>query len=103
VVVDVVAGRAAALRHAEWIEKANPAIFLGQHEEALNHAQRLRTLPPEETLVLGFGDTPEHLTSITVLPDEPLKFGYCGPEEERAMRVIVERCAKALDATVVAI
>jgi hypothetical protein len=103
VIADKEAGAAAAIRAAEWIENANPAVFLGRHHEALERARRLRDLAPGEAVVIKFGDDKRNLTSVTVLPNERLKFGYAGLEEEQAMRGVVARCAKALDADVVLI
>lgn len=101
VIVDETEGAAEALRRASWIESATPAVFLGRHEEALAFARRLRSLFPGEALSIRFGDEEHALVRIAVLPGEPITFGYSGPEQEEALRSIVERCAEVLEADLV--
>ena len=61
----------------------------------------LRSLAPGDALRIDFGDTWETARSITVFPDEPIRFGYSGDADEQAARSTVERCARALDCEVV--
>ena len=99
--VDEAEGRARARERADWLERANPRVFIGHHEAALQHANRLRTLCAGEVLSIEFGDTPNRCKRITVLPDERILFGYEGPDDEVASRELVDRCAQALECDVV--
>jgi len=86
---------------ADWIERAPSRIFFGRHQEALNGAARLRKLMPGEALVIYFGDEQANSTRISVIPGEPINFGYGSGEEEARLKSLVERCARALDCDVV--
>jgi len=52
---------------------------------------------------IQFGDAPTLTLTITVWPNESIEFGYSDADEERRLRPLFERCAKALDAEVVTI
>ena len=96
-------GTRRALALADWIEARPAAAFLGQHAAWLKHAKRLRALAPGEAMGITFGDAPDGPTLHTVvLPGDVIKFGYGSEEEERRLRPLVDRCAQALDAEVVA-
>ena len=99
--VDEGEGQAAALAHATWIERANPNVFLGRHEEALRYARRLRNLMTGEALAIVFGDDSEHCRRITVLPEQRIQVGYAGDADEIASRDLVTRCAQALECDIV--
>jgi hypothetical protein len=48
-----------------------------------------------------FGDNPDNCKSITVLPEQPIQFGYEGDADEMATKELVDRCARALECDVV--
>ena len=81
--------------HADWIERANPGIFLGRHAEALAHAARLRKATLEDVLWVEFGDDPDNTRSFVLWPGERIKFGYSGPEDEELARPLLVGCARA--------
>lgn len=96
-----VEGSQKAQEVAAWIERAPAYLFLGRHDEALAAARRLRSLAPGDALTIAFGDNPSRTMRITVIPGEPIRFGYASDHEEAASRDLVERCARALHCEVV--
>src|SRR5262249_31202430 len=98
--VDEAEGMKRAFAQAEWLERAPARLFFGHHDKALERAAQLKKLGPGEAFVIEFGDTTTATKSITVLPDEPIRFGYQGASDERASRALVDRCARALDCDV---
>jgi hypothetical protein len=90
-----------ARARAEWIERAPPRVFLGRHQEALAGAARLKNLAHGEALAIDFGDDATNHKRIFVIPGEPINFGYRSKEDEAASKILVERCAHALDCDVV--
>jgi hypothetical protein len=94
---------AEAKRKADWIERSPPRLFIGRHEQAMDFARRLRALGEGDALTIHFGDTPERLLKILVLPGERIRFGYGSPDEEAAPKSLVERCARVLTCDMVEI
>jgi hypothetical protein len=94
---DAAEGMAKARERATWIEQAPARVFLGRHEEALEGAKRLKNLAPGEALAIEFGDALSRTMRIVVIPGEPINLGYASKEEEVASRVLLHRCARALN------
>jgi len=102
--VDADAGAEAAASAADWLESRLDVLFVDAPERRERARQRvalLRSLAPGDALRIDFGDTWDTARSITVFPDEPIRFGYGGDEDERAARATVERCAHALECDLV--
>lgn len=60
-----------------------------------------RALADGEAATIEFGEGPDRTLRITVLPDERIRFGYAGPDDEAASRDLVDRCASAIGCDVV--
>jgi hypothetical protein len=104
IAIDAEAGAAAAARAADWLESRLDALFVDAPERRERARQRvalLRSLASGDALQIAFGDTWDTARSITVFPDEPIRFGYGGDEDEAAARATVERCARALECDLV--
>jgi hypothetical protein len=99
--VDADDGLRQAQARAQWIERALPRIFLGHHEQALETAARLKKLALGEALTIEFGDDEQAVLRATVLPGEPISFGFRSNDEQLALRPLAERCARALDCELV--
>lgn len=98
---DAAEGTRRALAVAAWIERMPAHAFFGRQQENLAQAGRLRALSPGDALVVEFGDVPERLLNILVLPEQPIKFGYESDEHEAECWPLVERCARVLECDVV--
>jgi len=103
VAVDAEEGLRQATRVAERIERAPASAFLGKHQQALEWAARLRKLKLGDALTIEFGDGPGKTLRTTVLPGEPVRFGYGSKDEEQDLRELLERCARVLNCEVVVI
>jgi hypothetical protein len=108
VAVDVEEGTRAVQAAAEWIE-ARPASFFNHRIEniarrragLLERAKVLRALAPG--LAAGFTigeDANGETLHFVFIPDRAIMFGYSGSEEERRLRPLIDRCARALDCEV---
>ena len=98
--VDEQEGLRLAHSMAARLERTPKRAFLGQHDEALAHAKRLREAPLGEVLYIEFGDDPSLLISIVVDPSEPIRISYENQDDERDKRSLTEECARALDCDV---
>ena len=98
---DAEKGMRHALGMAAFIERLPVHAFFGRREAALARAARLRALPPGEALAVEFGDAPELILDISVIPEEPIKFSYQSDEHEAECRPLIERCARVLDCDIV--
>ena len=87
----------AAAAQAAWIRRANPAVFLGRHAEALAGAAKLDKLSADEVLWVEFGDTEDELLHFAIWPGQTIKFGYASSEDEARALPMVARCAHVLD------
>ena len=87
---------------AEWLERVNPAIFLGRHAEALAYAARPQTLSASDALWIEFGDGESNTLSFALWPGESIKFGYRGDDDELRAQPLLRRCARAISCNVVA-
>lgn len=94
-------GMRKARAYAEWLEERPAWIFLGRQDEAVAYARRLRTLEPGEAVVIWFGDTQDDTVHITVIPGQPILFGYGSEKEEKDLSGLVTKCAEALQCDVV--
>jgi hypothetical protein len=90
-----------ASARADWIERANPQLFLGRHDLALAQAARLRTATLEDVLWIEFGDDRSNVRHFLLLPDESINFAYSGSDDEDLARPILLRCARALECKLV--
>src|SRR4051812_25624390 len=64
-----------ALARADWIERANPQIFLGRYDVALAQAAKLKAATLEDVLWIEFGDDQNSARELVLLPDEVITFG----------------------------
>jgi DNA polymerase III delta prime subunit len=102
--VDHEDGLKQAISRAEWIERAPADIFLGQREQALEHAAKLRNLSLGEALTVEVGDDALNTLRTTLIPGEDaIRFGFGSNEEQVIKRPIVERCARVLQCDTVVI
>ena len=90
-----------ALATAALFERMPASAFFGQHDAFLARAARLRALPTGEAMWVGFGDAPEPILNIVVIPESSIKFGYQSDEHEAECRPLIERCARVLDCDIV--
>jgi len=76
--------------------------FSARRASLLERAKELRALAPGLAAGFTVGDDASGLTLRFVFtPGDAIVFGYSGGDEERRLRPLIDRCARALDSEVV--
>jgi hypothetical protein len=88
-----------AVHVTRMVEQLTRMQFLKQPPATPEEIERLRGLREQSVCVTFFDDpaSPDACLTTTIIPGEPLFFGFSSAEHERLAMPLLERCARVLD------